>query len=362
MKKRIKQIGVDVNRSAFLWNLIDVCNYKCNYCNAPHGTNFNDFKQFDNNKRQVCKHVVNRLCVKSVGKFHLDILGGEPTLHPDLESICISMNNNSNCDGVDIYTNLSKSIKYFQQFSALKKIRFIAAYHPQYYTNKFTKKIHELNRCQHDLIVPSINMSTNPGDWDQIEEIIDFCRDNDIKFRINFLHSVEEGIKSDIPDITTKKNNGIKWSVKYTDEFWYRFEDMINENWQSLTNTCYSKPNGSIRDYIDRDAVRTRNTYIPGIDLPVKYTDNTTGFINENELIYQNQNIFKNYKCKTRLYYIDLDGQIVNYCTGEQLPVYINEDELSKCRVCPHDVCDRRAFIYEDKTKYYREVTDEKHT
>lgn len=357
MKKRIDQIGVDVARSTFLWNLIDVCNYKCTYCNAPHGENYNDFKKFDNNKKNVWKNVLTRLSTRRVGKFCLDILGGEPTMHPGLEAICKEMDVNVNCEKVDVYTNLSKNLNYFSNYKNMPKIRFIAAYHPQYYNHKFIDKVLKLNTMRSMMVIPSINMSTKPEHWDQIEELIQYCSDNDVKFRINFLHSVDKGTEGDIPGVKTKKNVGIEWTTGYSSNFWNRFEGLINKNWRSLTNTNHIKPIKSIKEYIDQDSVRTRNTYIPGDKLPVEYSDGSSDHIYEGDLVADNLNMFKGYKCKTRLYYIDLDGQIVNYCTGEPVSVYMDEEELSKCRVCPHDFCDRRAFIYEDKTKYYRERT-----
>jgi MoaA/NifB/PqqE/SkfB family radical SAM enzyme len=362
MNKQIKQLGIDVDRSTFLWNLIDICNYKCSYCNAPHGTNYNDFKKFNYNKRSVWKQVVNRLSVRSIGMFNLEILGGEPTLHPELHNICTKLCVGDNCKRMDIYTNLSKSVDYFKEYQHLNVVRFIAAYHPQYYNDKFIEKIKQLNMNRPGFIIPSINMSPDPIHWDQMERLINTCIDENIDFRINFLHSIQSGMEGDIPDVDTKKNPGFKNTITYTDQFWYRFEDMVNNNWKSLTNTNYTKPSKSMREYVSEDMVNVRNMFIPGYELPITYVDGDKSTITEGNLVEKNLNRFKGYNCKTRLYYIDLDGQIVNYCTGESLPIYINEQELSKCRICPRDVCDRRAFIYEDKTKYYRELVDEKHT
>ena len=66
-------------------NIIDLCNKKCSYC-------YNKIYRFDSilNLDFLEKFIDNSLL-----KIVFDIIGGEPTLHPDLYDFCKKMNDNN---------------------------------------------------------------------------------------------------------------------------------------------------------------------------------------------------------------------------------------------------------------------------
>lgn len=139
----------------------------------------------------------------------------------------------------------------------------------------------------------------------------------------------------------------------YTDDFWEFFDSTLQDEWSSLTRIPgtgqVSKP-----VTMSKDPCEVRDLISKGTPIDVVYDNGTTGKIDENVVISEKLNKFKGWSCRAMMYYIDLDGSIRNYCTGEELPVYITNKELTCYKTCPHESCDRRAFVYNNKLRYHR--------
>jgi organic radical activating enzyme len=339
MTKKIVEFGDDtINLTTFLWNLIDVCNYKCSYCNAPHGRNYSDFKEYSKIKRDCWKNVVKRLSVNAVGRYEMQIFGGEPSLHPDYETILKSIAGDTKCESIEIFTNLSRSVDFYGSACNDSKITYIPAYHTEHYTDSFIKKIVILSSSKYDFnIEPVINLSPHKKDWPVIMHIIDTCKNNNIRFRLNFLHSEPK----------------VNYVSNYTDEFWEQFDSILRDEWSSLTRVPGS---GQVSKpvTINKDPAKTRDLFSKGTPIDVVYDDGTSDEIDENVVIADKLNKFEGWSCRAMMYYIDLDGSIRNYCTGKELPVYITSKELTCYKTCPHGSCDRRAFVYNNKLRYHR--------
>ena len=89
--------------------IIDCCNYKCEYC-------YNDLprtgKKIDLNKLY---YFVSEILIRKLEKQHikLELIGGEPTLHPDLVEFCKKISKLPNIH-TTIYTNFSQSAEYYK--------------------------------------------------------------------------------------------------------------------------------------------------------------------------------------------------------------------------------------------------------
>lgn len=339
MNKNIVEFGDDsIEATTFLWNLIDVCNYKCSYCNAPHGRNYSDFKEFSKIKRDCWKNVLKRLSVNAVGQYEMQIFGGEPSLHPDFNSILTQLTRDKKCNSIEIFTNLSKSVNFYGEACNDERITYIPAYHTEHYSDLFLKKIVMLNSDRYNFkIEPVINLSPHKKDWPVIMNLIDVCKENQIRFRLNFLHSEPK----------------VNYVSKYTDEFWKYFDTVLRDEWSSLTRVPGT---GQVTEsvHISKDPCETRDLLSRGIPIDVVYEDGTSDKIDENKIISDKLNKFKGWSCRAKMYYIDLDGSIRNYCTGTPLPVFITKQELSCYKTCPFESCDRRAFVYNNKLRYHR--------
>ena len=86
----------EYKRAMFSWEVIDVCQYKCSYCSA---VNFN-LKTFLTNKgvSNAWKSVVKMLTLRTITTpYTVELLGGEPTLHPDIADIIRTLSDHNFC-------------------------------------------------------------------------------------------------------------------------------------------------------------------------------------------------------------------------------------------------------------------------
>ena len=75
--------------------------------------NLSTFKK-DSQERDAWKLVVKSLASKQIkDRFVVEMLGGEPTLHPDLYDIIDALHEIEQCKRVELITNLAKPVKYF---------------------------------------------------------------------------------------------------------------------------------------------------------------------------------------------------------------------------------------------------------
>lgn len=108
MSDVVKQWREDANNLNILAFITDRCNYNCWYC---YNNGKPKHKDLDLNMLQkyvdFVKHETNR-------NIDLDLIGGEPTQHPNLIDFCQNNNNAKIC----IYTNFSKDVRYLQYLEA----------------------------------------------------------------------------------------------------------------------------------------------------------------------------------------------------------------------------------------------------
>lgn len=315
----------DYNLLTFSWDLVDVCQYKCSYC-ASMNFNLNTFK--DNpSLRYSWKKVVKLLGLNSIkNDFSVELLGGEPTLHPDIYEIVEELCKIERCVQIELITNLAKPFSFYEKFNKkeLRKICIISSFHPEYYTRAFTEKIIRLNKLEHINIYPNINLSDNEDDWELIKDVIEELQQNDVKVGVNILQNVNDGIVG-------------KWSPKYTDKFYDYFKYILD-------NTL--KKSNTIKEDISRLG------YTPlTIKIPYKLTNGDIAYLSESEINQYNLRRFKGWSCNALMYHIDMEGTIVNHCTREKMsPLDLNSKKLTACVTCPVEHCDcDTKFLYVKK-------------
>ena len=100
----------------------DKCNYNCQYCyNDYHSNNDINFKSLLN-YISIIKNRLNKDLV------FLDILGGEPTLHPDLYDFCKKLSNEEYIN-YTIYSNFSSDINLYENILNLHNSNLCITYH-----------------------------------------------------------------------------------------------------------------------------------------------------------------------------------------------------------------------------------------
>jgi len=129
MKYKIETYNTDLysykNSFKLLVYIIDSCNYNCEYC-------YNDFPRtnikLDLNKLYFfIKNILIDIHKKDY--IWLELIGGEPTLHPDLLDFCQKISKLNNIY-MTIYTNFSKDIDFYKTLLSIdSRISLILSWH-----------------------------------------------------------------------------------------------------------------------------------------------------------------------------------------------------------------------------------------
>jgi organic radical activating enzyme len=208
--EKIVRAGIrNFNFKTFTWNLIDVCNQQCAYCNEGFGSEqFRPKSSFFKNQSQLdsYKTVLKILKLKSIGSFEVDIIGGEPTLHPHIHEIIEKVNSIENCKEISLLTNFKKSFSFYEKFDSqlYNKLLICPSIHFDYYTQELLEKCVSASKFKHIKIIPIIMLHDNKKHWDNMEKFITCLVENDIDYNISFLNSCYDYV------------------VNYTDEFYSR--------------------------------------------------------------------------------------------------------------------------------------------
>jgi len=345
--------NTDYQLLTFSWPLLDVCNYKCSYCSAKEFNQHTFFKQ--KNLKEVWKRVLKTLSLNSIGlPFTVELLGGEPTLHPDIIDIVKGLSNIDRCIQIEITTNLSKSIEFFKQLDKAEtsKVDIIASYHPEYYTEEFFNKVVEINKFEHITITPLINLFHEKKYWDSTLNLIDKFKKANVNIACNLLYSYA----------------GNDFAPDYTQEFWDIFEPIMR---QSLIDERQSVRDSherillndeGVNKYFDSELtgstpgfLQTHREVFDSKDEPIVLARSRWIRLDENvyrscrcDLMLSDVDIYKNklyqfkgWKCRPLMWEIQMDGTIVNHCTEEPIPVYkMNKSNLTACIDCPLTYCD----------------------
>jgi len=278
----------------FDWSVIDKCNYMCKYCSAGYGNKLT---------RPVSKlgrvgynymawlPVISKLRLIKNTKWNMSIVGGEPTLHPELNNILKKLNDIKYCAELCLLTNLSKDVNYFEQLTTgmdINRFWLNPSIHFQYYNVENLNKIIQLNKSAQ--VEPQIMLSDNIEHWDNMERFFNSCIDNDITYQAIYI----------------EPSHG--YVSKYTDSFYTRFNK-----------------------YIDRSSnMKHEPIRVVTKSGKVKWVDCTA--IQEHEI-----KKFKGWNCTTKTWLIKETGDIVNSCTGE--PMSLTGKNIACRAICPKETC-----------------------
>lgn len=323
----------DYELVTYSWNLIDICQYKCTYCSAMN-FNLHTFK-----KRPELENIWKSVCAKiklSNTSYAVEIMGGEPTLHPHINDIIDRLGKQKNCVQVDLITNLAKPAKFYQKFDTVenRKLTIEASYHPEYSNKKnYIDKVIELNKSEFIHIFPNINLPDDPKYWEKTKNLIDTFRDANVGVNLNFLQDVDDGPTG-------------KWEVNYPDEFWDYFDE-------------YFKLPGNIINIEKGTGIYNAEKHLKDnagtgeLTKNIKYTDKygKDYYLSERDINKHKLQGNKGWNCKALMYTIDMDGTIRNSCTNELIQLtQINKKNLTKCVKCPLTQCSCDVMFLFPKT------------
>jgi organic radical activating enzyme len=305
----------DYNNITFSWSLIDVCQFKCEYCyegfgNPEHPVHSSNFLK-DNKRLNVWNDVLAR--IEMLSHVHesfpitVHLLGGEPTLHPDIYIIIKKLCSIKNLQRVSLITNLAKSFSFFSQFNSkeFEKLYIHASIHFQYFKPEALSKCVQLYRLDHINIKPCLILHDDEKYWPRMLTCFQTCIDEGVDYTCLWLFSAHGYVPS-------------------------------------LNNKFYEV----FQQYIDNASEGT--PAYPRGDPEWSFTTNKGKItLNQREVRQNNLNKFKGWSCRALHYNIEFNGDFTHSCTEEKFPleatsVTILSDARSrvdKAIMCPCDEC-----------------------
>jgi hypothetical protein len=281
-------------RVYFTWFLVNWCNYSCSYCCADGAMVESYDKDTSNAKYKLT--IVRLKQVKT--DFEIYMFGGEPTLHPHFNEILKELSEIPHCKAIEIDTNLSRSLSFFENLYKSDKVSISASYHPEYFSQAYVDKCIALKDNSFDA---HINLTDNPDDWPEVLSLVETLKANGVKYGFNLLYSA--------------KGREINYDEKFY-ETWKPHFDGVDDG-EYLLNFS----DGSSES-------------LPAIDIYGRGLDN-----------------FNGYNCVALMYNIDIDGNISNICTGEKLPLIVNPEDTHKFSKCPLTSCNCEVMF-----NFYKEI------
>lgn len=337
--KDIKEAGdKDYNLLTFSWDLIDICQYKCTYCSA---VNFNlhtfNQKKYLHNKWKL---VLKKLGLKGIGcPFNVELLGGEPTLHPYIYNIIEGLGKIDNCIAIDLITNLAKPTKFYKELDkeCNRKLTLEASYHPQYCNQRWIDKVVELNESKFIKIFPNVNLPTDRNDWDKTLDLLEQFKNKGVGISLNFLQTVDEG-----------KVGG--WVSEYPDDFFNVFKEHLTEETGEEQRTTKKLIDNLVTPSGKNNSIKFLKEHAGKLTTNIRYIDknNNKHILTESDINRYDLAQFRNWNCKPLMYHIDMAGKIANHCTEEEYTIIdMKMKKLTKCVECPLQRCNcDTKFLY----------------
>jgi len=129
-KGKITELGSNDNNILFTWDIIGKCNFNCSYCYSKELNKTNKIGEW--------KLVLSRL--KTLKQpFNVELAGGEPTLHPELDKIINELHKNKMCKIIELDTNTTASPELYKKlFKISNKLNISCSYHHEF-NSKFVK-------------------------------------------------------------------------------------------------------------------------------------------------------------------------------------------------------------------------------
>lgn len=186
----LKHLSPEISKitKRFHWNLITICNLKCDYCYARAITS--EWSKMTNN--DTIPQVLNSL-QKINGPKEVFILGGEPTLHPKYFFVLEELYN----IGIEVLGNITngmyKDYKKMVTSHLPFKDRFYwnITFHPsQVFLEKDVKQFKEtLLYIKENNFYLNVNLLLDTEYKEQINDMFEFCKENNIPIYPSFLFS-----------------------------------------------------------------------------------------------------------------------------------------------------------------------------
>ena len=203
MKKLIK-LESSKNFLFVYWQLIDFCNFKCNYCSPflYEGYNFVQKRNPTPSDNQILLFLESLSNIKKQKELHISLSGGEPTLHPLFPRIIETLEPISD---FELITNGSRSLNWWKSLPQLPSLIRISL-HPEFTEIKKVNELSEYILSKNVLL--RFNLSMDPKNWDDSIKLYDSLNKDLKKYvRPKILHDWSNKLKP----MKVYNENQISW-------------------------------------------------------------------------------------------------------------------------------------------------------
>tara|TARA_Y100000034_G_scaffold98104_1_gene120029 strand:+ start:4570 stop:5517 length:948 start_codon:yes stop_codon:yes gene_type:complete len=301
--KNIKVIQTKYDMLVIDWILSNICNYKCSYCGPSSNGGYFKWPSLEE-----CKLIISQIKKQSTHKYRFyTLLGGEPTLWKNFQPLCELIKENDNNTVINILTNGYRSLSWWNK-SKLFLDKVSISFH---YNLAKTEHIIDVVNCIEDSCQVNVQLLLDKNNFDKCE--------------YNFWKILEgiDGINKRIPVIPKKLQ------TIFGDPSWMEY---TNKQKEKITKMFE----------ISKKIIPQKKN-ICALGMRVTYEDNTTEKIGNHELILNNKNRFKNWKCKIGQDLIVIKDKKVylsNACnTHKTLGDIQNFKLLDKPIICEYNEC-----------------------
>jgi organic radical activating enzyme len=298
----ILEAGEEGSLVSFNWNIIDECQFKCTYCSA---TDFNKNDYFAQGLHRKAHELVLHKLSKLTFDFNIDLQGGEPTLHPNLAEIISALEKMEHCKSIVIATNFTAGIPFYRQFDVPNtKVVLHVSYHAEYHKKILNKLVKISKQLEHVRLFIEVILFPKKK---YFQQMIDFMRGleaNNIVFGVNLVRE---------------------------NQFWDNTtDDGFVELFKEWTANPKLTPFSKLIKHVTKDGVE---------------------FLHENYVL-ENRINYKGFKCQQMTYFIGLEGNFVNVCTAQKMPLLAREKDFKKIVICPVDgPCPCSQMFHYKKTR-----------
>jgi organic radical activating enzyme len=288
----------------------NVCNFKCWYCFPNSNTGeyrWPDLDLISKNFVHLLEHYRKQLGKE---KFELKLLGGEPTVWPELGNF-IQLLKEKYGDSIliKVFTNGSRTLRWWGENSKYFDSVLISG-HPAEINEKHARTVADL--LYENNVYVNFNMMMDPKHWDRCVDIIEYMKGSRNQWSIVSAHLVHD-------------------SFNYTENQVAYIKDYIKRqpNIEYYNNSKHNKNN-----------------------ITLHYDNGTTEKVNNNYIVYNDINHFLGWECTVGMenLSIQFDGALAANCGtklyGLDFRYNINDKDfvekftpnLTPVR-CPRDVC-----------------------
>lgn len=158
------------------WQLSDICNYKCHYCNFESKGGMNPWPELEAAKQLVDEIVRN----SNHGYRTYNLLGGEPTLWKYYGELCQYIKSvDDNCV-IQTLTNGSRTLRWWQKFAPYMD-KVVISHHSASSSAEHTSDVTKICSSHCSVSVQVLMDATN---FDECVEHFDYLITNNIGSRI----------------------------------------------------------------------------------------------------------------------------------------------------------------------------------